>query len=90
MPCEKSNNGDFPEHIEVRMSISSCGEHSAMIGVNIPKSLEERIMKLCAREDCTRSQAIRAALFLGLPICESFPGMVFTIDPGPSDNPLDE
>lgn len=76
--------------IEVRMSVSSCGENSAMIGVNIPKSLESRIMELCAREDCSRSQAFRAALLLGLPICESFPGMVATIDPGPSDNPLDD
>ena len=86
------DNGNGPEccNMEVRMSVSSLGEGSVTLGVNIPKKIEDRMMKICAREDINRSQVARAALILGLPILESIAGMAQAIDPGGRDCPCDE
>ena len=75
--------------MEVRMSISSLGDGSVTLSVNIPKKIEERMMKICSREDTNRSQVARAALVLGLPILESIAGMPQAIDPGGRDCPCD-
>lgn len=86
MSCCKSGNSG----IEVRMSVSSSGDGSRMVSVNVPKTLEDRIMRLCARDDVSRSEVVRACLILGLPICESLVGMVNTVDCGPTDCPSDD
>lgn len=89
MTCNGCRCGGEMEDGEVRMSISSLGENSAAIGVNIPKSLEDRIMRMCARDDTFRSRVIRSALMIGLPVLESFPGLADNLDPGGKDCPLD-
>ena len=85
------DNGNGPEccNMEVRMSVSSLGDGSVTLSINIPKKLEERMMKICSREDTNRSQVARAALVLGLPILESIAGMPQAIDPGGKNCPCD-
>jgi hypothetical protein len=80
---------DNTEKVEVRMSVSSSGPDSRTVSVNIPHALEQRIMRLCAREDASRSEVVRACLMLAMPVCESLSGMVDTVDCGPSDCPSD-
>lgn len=85
-------NVGFPEDSvepmdEVRMAMSSLGEDSAHLAVNIPKDIEAQIMRLCARDDITRSTVVRACIVLGLPILESLHDLASVIDPGGKRSP---
>lgn len=70
------------------MALSSLGDGSSHMGVNVPRDVEDWIMRLCAREDVSRSTIVRSCLVLALPILESLPGLASTVDPGGKRSPL--